>query len=227
MSKSDRSEKEFDRAAAGYDDWVRMALPTYDELFTVAVEAIPYGPEEAISFADLGAGTGLFSAMVLARYRQARATLFDTSKNMLEIARRRFVHESERVQLVRERLEDFRDTQQFDLVVSSLAIHHLQDQDKRVLFSRIHTCLAAGGAFINVDQIRGVGPFDALYWRTWKNRIRQNGAPEDKIQDSIRRRREVDRDSTLVEQLKWLEDAGFRTDCVYKHYFVGVFLAVK
>ena len=38
---------------------------------------------------------------------------------------------------------------------------------------------------------------------------------------------DLDRDAGLFEQLSWLEQAGFDADCIYKHYFVAVFLALK
>jgi len=80
----------FDRAAPDYDAWVRHALPTYEELFSVAVEVIPHASESAIRVADLGAGSGLFSERVRAAYPNARFALFDASAKMLDRARERF-----------------------------------------------------------------------------------------------------------------------------------------
>jgi hypothetical protein len=48
-----------------------------------------------------------------------------------------------------------------------------------------------------------------------------------RIQESIRRRLELDRDAGLFEQLAWLQRAGFHADCICKHDFIAVFLAVK
>jgi tRNA (cmo5U34)-methyltransferase len=58
--------------------------------------------------------------------------------------------------------------------------------------------------------------------------VRQSGASEEQIQASIRRRTEFDKDALLADQITWLKEAGFSTvDCVYKNYFLGVFLAIK
>jgi tRNA (cmo5U34)-methyltransferase len=57
--------------------------------------------------------------------------------------------------------------------------------------------------------------------------VRQAGAPEDRIEASIRRRLEFDRDASLDEQLSWMRAAGFEADCIYKHYFVAVLLGLK
>lgn len=220
-------EQAFSEAAPEYDTWVKQALPTYDELFSVAVEIIPFAHDRRIAVADLGAGSGLFARHVLAVYPNASFTLVDASREMLDIARKRFRPKTESFTFVEQRLEDFSEPDRFDVVISSLAIHHLEDADKRSLFKRIFAALRAGGAFINVDQIKGQPPFDQLYWKTWLAKVQAAGASESKIQTSIKRRREFDRDAGLSDQLSWLTDAGFAADCIYKHYFVAVFLALK
>jgi tRNA (cmo5U34)-methyltransferase len=90
-------------------------------------------------------------------------------------------------------------------VISSLAIHHLENSDKRSLFKRIFAALRPGGTFINVDQIKGRPPFDRLYWETWLAKVRAAGASESQIQTSIKRRKEFDRDASLFDQLTWLK----------------------
>jgi tRNA (cmo5U34)-methyltransferase len=220
-------EQAFDEAAPEYDAWVEQALPTYEELFSVAVEVIPHPPDVAISVADLGAGSGLFSQRVLSSHPSARFTLFDASRAMLAHAERRFAGHSDRFTFVEQRLERFSEPQRFELAISSLAIHHLEHSEKQNLFRRIFAALRPGGAFINVDQVRGDSPFGQLYWSTWLAKVRESRAPESRIQASIERRREFDRDASLPEQLDWLQQAGFEADCIYKHYFMAVFLALK
>jgi tRNA (cmo5U34)-methyltransferase len=220
-------EQAFSEAAPEYDTWVKQALPTYDELFSVAVEIIPFAHDRRIAVADLGAGSGLFARHVLAVYPNASFTLVDASREMLDIARKRFRQKTESFIFVEQRLEDFSEPDRFDVVISSLAIHHLEHADKRSLFKRIFAALRPGGAFINVDQIKGQPPFDQLYWKTWLAKVQAAGASDAKIQTSIKRRREFDRDARLSDQLMWLTDAGFAADCIYKHYFVAVFLALK
>ncbi|MBW2408524.1 MAG: class I SAM-dependent methyltransferase [Deltaproteobacteria bacterium] len=220
-------EQAFSEAAPDYDTWVKQALPAYDELFSVAVECIPFAHDRPLDIVDLGAGSGLFSRRVHSAYPQAAFTLVDASRDMLDLARKRFEQRTASFTFVEQRLEDFAEPERFDVVISSLAIHHLEDADKRSLFKRIFTALRPGGAFINVDQIKGNPPFDRLYWETWLARVRAAGASEDQIQTSIRRRREFDRDASLSDQLKWLNEAGFAVDCIYKHYFVAVLLALK
>jgi tRNA (cmo5U34)-methyltransferase len=217
----------FDRAAPDYDAWVRQALPTYEELFSVAVEVIPHASESTIRVADLGAGSGLFSERVRTAYPAARFALFDASATMLDRARERFAGTGDRFAFHQQNLEQFHGLGDYDLVISSLAIHHLEHDEKQALFFRVFESLRTGGAFVNVDQVRGETPFGDLYWSTWLSKVRASGAPESRIEASIERRKAFDRDASLGEQLGWLREAGFQADCIYKHYFVAVFLALK
>jgi tRNA (cmo5U34)-methyltransferase len=219
----------FNKTVAYYDNWVQCALPCYDELFSIAVDCIPFQGSDQLRILDLGAGTGLFSWRVLQQYQHAKFTLVDVADKMLGLARERFKRHSDQVSFIKADYTQFSTITSYDLVISSLSIHHLKDGEKQDLFDRIYSQLKSGGVFVNVDQIKP--PTEALrelYWAKWLAEVRKSPAQEDQIQESIRRRKTYDRDSTLVEQLQWLTKAGFaEVDCLYKHYFVGVFYAQR
>jgi tRNA (cmo5U34)-methyltransferase len=219
----------FDESVDYYDEWVKIALPCYDEIFSVAKELIPFAPDARIEVLDLGAGTGLFSMHVLQKYPNAVFVLYDVAPKMLDVARERFRESTSQFQYILDDYRYFQSSLRFDLVVSSLSIHHLTDSDKKDLFKRVYTVLSNEGVFINVDQIRGPTPFlQELYWTKWLEKVREKEAAEEKISESIQRRMTYDKDSLLTEQLQWLRDAGFaNVDCVYKNYFIGVFVATK
>jgi tRNA (cmo5U34)-methyltransferase len=219
----------FDASVTYYDDWMRMALPNFDEIFSVAVDLIPFAPDQPITVLDLGAGTGLFSWHVLEKHPAARFTICDLAPKMLEIAQQRFQPYAGQFAY---RVEDYRQIvadQPFDLVISSLSIHHLTDEDKAALFQRVYDLLKQRGLFINVDQIKGPTDYwQQYYWDQWLQRVRRKGAAEDQIAASVKRRKNYDQEATLPDQLLWLNQAGFaQVDCVYKHAFIGVFCAIK
>ena len=219
----------FDASVDYYDDWMRVALPSYDGIFAAALEQIPFEKDASIRVLDLGAGTGLFSWHVLEEYPAAIFTLCDLAPKMLEIARQRFTPYPGQFTYL---IDDYRQIvteQKFDLVISSLSIHHLSDDDKRALFARIHSLLKEDGLFINVDQVWGPTEYwQSRYWDQWLEKVRSNGASKEQIEASVQRRKQYDRESSLIEQLQWLGQAGFsQVDCVYKHAFIGVFCAFK
>lgn len=219
----------FDESVAYYDEWVKQALPSYDEIFSVATGLIPFPTDAPLDVLDLGAGTGLFSQQVLERYPQTKFVLYDVAPRMLEVAKHRFQGCPGQFEFIADDYRHLEVMGEFDVVISSLSIHHLPDGEKQDLFRRVYAALRDNGLFINVDQIKGPTPYlEDLYWSKWLEMVRRKGAAEDKIRDSIQRRTAYDQDALLTDQLLWLREAGFaNVDCVYKNYFVGVFLAMK
>lgn len=212
-----------------YDGWIRKAVPGYDEMFAIARELLPFPEGTEVDVLDLGAGTGLFSRLVLGKYPRGRFVLVDVAEKMLDVARERF--RGQPGQFIC-RVDDYRSLREeecFDLVISAFSIHHLADPDKRTLFARVHAALRTGGIFLNIDQIRGATPaLQELYCDTWLTKVREAGASEEEVQAGINRRLAFDREATLLDQLYWLEEAGLAdADCVYKNYLMGLFYAVK
>jgi tRNA (cmo5U34)-methyltransferase len=222
-------DKAFNDSIEYYDEWVRKALPNYNDIFGTALELIPYPQGSEVHVLDLGAGTGLFSMHVLEKYPKASFVLCDLADKMMGVAKDRFSKNPGQFSYI---IGDYRTielSQDFDLVISSLSIHHLEDEEKKELFRKIHGLLRKTGVFINIDQIRGETLLlQELYWNHWLDQVRKAGASEEQIRESINRRTTYDRDASLFDQLQWLKDAGFNhADCVYKNFFIGVFLASR
>ena len=55
----------FDSAARDYDKARKQLIPCFDEFYGVALELIPVDPSKDIKILDLGAGTGLFSSLII------------------------------------------------------------------------------------------------------------------------------------------------------------------
>ena len=102
---------------------------------------------------------------------------------MLEHARRLLPFADFRVA----RIEDELPTGPFEIVVSALAVHHLDAPHKADLFVRVARIVAPGGRFVLGDVIVPDDPADMV-------------TPIDD---------EYDQPSTIADQLHWLTDAGF------------------
>lgn len=222
-------DQAFNASTPTYDDWMSRALLGYSDLFGTAVQVIPFERDAPLRVLDLGAGTGSFANHVYQAFPNAQFVLVDVADRMLESARARFQAMGERFRF---KVADYRDLQgheEYDLVISSLSIHHLTDIEKANLFHQVFKVLKKQGAFINIDQIRGETPtLRSLYWNRWLKHVHSSGATEDQINASIERRTTYDKDALLSDQLGWLKEAGFSSvDLVYKNFFLGVFLALK
>ncbi len=104
-------------------------VPRYAELQERSIEAIPFAPERVL---ELGIGTGETTRRLLARYPAARVTGLDAEPAMVFRARELGVEEARLA-----RIEDPLPDGPWDLVVSVLTVHHLDDDGKRDLFRRV------------------------------------------------------------------------------------------
>ena len=217
MSKPHTAALAFDATAAGYDPSRRQLIPCFDDFYGTALALLgeaDYGDEFHVL--DLGAGTGLLSAMILNRFPLARLTMVDGAEKMLAIARERLTGDLHRVELT---LADFLESAlggPYDAIVSALAIHHLTHPNKRRLFKRIHQALRPGGCFINADQACGPTEEEEQRYRTeWLRRVKANQVSEEALSAAIGRM-QYDITAPLDQQIDWLAEAGFeRSRCAF------------
>lgn len=215
----------FDLSAESYDSARRKLVPCFDDFYRAAIDLMPFEHGAEIDVLDLGAGTGLFSALIAYSFPGARITLMDVSEEMLARARDRLGPGGARFRFVElDYAQNRRFGGAYDAIVSALSIHHLADADKRALFVRVHEVLKPGGVFINADQVRG--ETDAIESRShakWLQRVRELGATDRELKQA-RERMKFDRAATVSVQLEWLREAGFReVACSYRNLIFAVY----
>lgn len=184
---------------ARVSEYLAREIPHRDTAERMLLAALPRRVERVL---DLGTGNGRLLALVRSAHPAAECVGLDSSPEMLRRAREGFAED----RLIDLRSHDLVDplppSGPFDAVVSGLAIHHLEDERKRELFSEIHTLLASGGVFANLDLV--ASPTEAQHER-FRHEI---GRVEDDPTDRL---------AGLCEQLEWLSDAGFQeADCHFK-----------
>ena len=123
----------FDQCATEYDRDRQALVPCFDEFYGTVLRVIPFASQASMRVLELGAGTGLLAAMVAKAFPAASLQLTDISEAMLAQAKQRFVGNP----LVTYALQDHNHltaTAEYDLVISALSIHHLEDSDRHALF---------------------------------------------------------------------------------------------
>ncbi len=224
-------QTQFNAVSAQYDRQRRALIPCFDLFYQTAAD-LAAGVPQVRRVLDLGAGTGLMSAFVRERHPQAEFTLADISMQMLAKAEERFF-----------RLPNFRFIEQdltqlepsaslpehgFDLIVSALAIHHLDGAQKQTLFRRIARLLAPRGRFINADQVLGETPAaEAAYTEAWRRHVAAHPGLSEAEKAAAFERIKLDRMSTLSDQFRWLRETGLQPNLYFQHYNFVVFVADK
>jgi len=168
---------------SGYDALMRAEIPDYPQLQAELVAAT--GGIDADAILELGTGTGQTTRRVLDAHPESELIGIDASEQMLMAARAALLGRP--AELQPGRLEDPLPDGRFDLVVSALAVHHLDGAAKADLFARVARALRPGGRFALADVV----------------------VPDDPADARIPLEEGYDRPSTVGEQLDWLRAAGF------------------
>jgi tRNA (cmo5U34)-methyltransferase len=156
VADREHGEEQFHFDPATYAEIVRREVPDYDRFQQAIVDATE--GIEAHRILDLGSGTGVTAAMVSAAHPAASLVGVDANPRMLEHAARAVPTGDFRVG----RLEEELPAGPFELVVSALAVHHLDATDKLRLFRRVAGVLAPGGRFVLGDVVVPEEPRDAV-----------------------------------------------------------------
>ena len=223
----------FNLGAERYDAVRRNLVPCFDGFYGSALDAIGdwagARASATLDVLDLGAGTGLLSAMVIGRLPRARLHLMDVSEAMLAQAQQRFAGAA--ASNVSFEVRDYSQGSlggPWDLVISALSIHHLDDGAKRSLFARVFEALRPAGLFVNAEQVLGPTPAaEARYRRLWDEQVLGSGVDRLEYERAVERMRH-DRCARLGDQLEWLRAAGFtEVDCAFKQWRFAVYFGMR
>lgn len=176
-------------------------IPHRVEGESALLEEVPAGARGVL---DLGTGDGRLLSLVLLKCPGAAGLGVDFSPTMLEAARRRFGGVSRVTLLHHDLAEPLKSWGRFDVICSSLAIHHVSHPRKRELYQEVLEALEPGGVFLNLEHVES--PTPALHARF----LQALGiGPE-----------EEDKSNILLDvhtQLVWLRDLGYEdVDCLWK-----------
>ena len=219
-------KEQFNQVSEKYDAQRPKLIPCFQDLYTICLPLIERHPALK-TVLDIGAGTGLFTQFIYELHPELQFTLVDISTDMLAVAKQRFAGaDNVSYQELDFSQEPFKE--KYDLIISALAIHHLEDEQKMQLYQNIYDALNPGGIFINADQVKGrTSGFDDYYKTKWKTDISTSGLDETAVNSALERIK-LDKFGYLEQQLKMLDDSGFgEADCIYKHNNFVVFAGLK
>jgi tRNA (cmo5U34)-methyltransferase len=217
--------------SASFLDYGPIFTPYRDDIAAAILELIPSGPDTRFSCADVGAGDGWLGELVLERFASSRLVVLDGSEAMLERATARLARFGDRVEYRRAELTDDRWMRSLPgdirCVMSAMALHHLNDPQKRLCYRLVQSRLEAGGALLIADIVAPASERErTLNAGLWDEDVKRCSLarassllPFDRFQieewNWFRYRDPADKPAKVIDHLQWLREAGFES--------VGVF----
>ena len=144
----------FDQVSEGYDTTIFRTVPPYREMFEALIGYCFLPVDRPLAILELGCGTGNLTQLLAHNFPQAHLSFVDLSGDMLVQTARKLDPLSKAYTPVRGGFMDVDFPEgRFDLVTSSIALHHLSDEEKPAMYRRIYGWLKPGGRFRCADQV--------------------------------------------------------------------------
>jgi tRNA (cmo5U34)-methyltransferase len=206
-------------------DLADVAVPGRQEQVEMLLRLVPASPDEALRAVELACGEGLLAERLLEYFSRLQLTAFDGSDVMLEASRSRLQRFGGRVDMREFQLASKNWLEEIEgplrCVVSSLAIHHLTDEEKRSLYNRVAARLEPGGAILIADAVQPDNPTvrrAIVHWhriareqsdaftgsnQTYQRLVAKGWAPPETEEPEP-----GEMPARLYDHLAWLKDAG-------------------
>jgi tRNA (cmo5U34)-methyltransferase len=216
------------------EDWATKGswqAPIREAQTAMVLRMIPQPLDAPIRVLDIGAGYGALAAAVLADRPNANAVCLDASSAMLKLGRERNAHLENRISFVQGSLEraDWLKAVDgsFDAVISSRALHHFtENQRRRDIFKEVFNLIRSGGCFINADNVRAATKSLTERYRSARDEyldrfVRQSSDGKMNLAEARAATPSSyhgpHNNGYLEEELGWLIEAGFvDVDCFWK-----------
>ncbi len=219
----------FEEEAKEYDELILKLIPKYNEMIESLINSIPFEDSKTIEVLDLGCGTGNITSAVKKRYSHAKITCIDLAEQMINITKFKLSKYND----IKYLLGDLREIPfgaDYDLIISSLALHHLQtDQEKISIYHKIYDSLKEGGAFYNADNILASSEYlENVNMKQWKDFMRKTISNKEIEEKWLPTYYEEDYPAPLIKHVDWLREVGFKNvDVTWKYINGAVFGGIK
>jgi tRNA (cmo5U34)-methyltransferase len=205
--------------------------PIREAQTAMVLRMIPQPLDAPTRVLDIGAGYGALAAAVLQERPNATAVCLDASEAMLALGRERNLNLNDRISFIQGSLEtpDWLNCVQgaFDAVISSRALHHFtENQRRRHIFKEAFGLTCRGGCFINADNVRAPTKKLAERYRSARDEyldrfVKQSTGGKTNLAE-VRAATPSSyhgphNNGYLDDELMWLREAGFEdVDCFWK-----------
>lgn len=209
----------FNTEATVFDEHVLKSIPHYQQMIEVIINMLPFTKDKPFTIMDVGTGTGNIAYNIKSAFPKCKLVCLDLAPNMLKIAQEK-LKGFKNVEYVEADVNNYTFDRQYDAIVSSLTLHHLEtDTDKHAFHKKAYKALKKGGCFINADII--IAPdkkMQQVNLAKWHEFILRSSSQE-YVNDRYKKYLAEDRPAILLHEIDSLRKCGFRSVEVFWKYY--------
>ena len=189
----------FEARLADYDHHMLTDIEGAGEFYPFTARCLPDGPESQVL--DLGCGTGLELEFYFSRNPATHVTGIDLSEGMLAALQAKFP--DKHLTLIRGSYFDLPLGEGcYDAAVSVESLHHFTQEEKTILYRKLHTALKPGGYFILTDYFAHEDTFEDFCRAELQRLKAEQGITDDEFYH-------YDTPLTVAHESEALLEAGF------------------
>lgn len=209
-----------------YSESVKRCVPFYEEMLESVLMFLPenFKPKNIL---ELGSGTGNLTKLIIEKFPSANITAVDISQECIEECKSLINFPVNYVKA------DFKEINfaenSFDLIVSSISIHHINDIEKQKLFNKLFKYQTPGAILSFCDQFSAETKEIYLkYISEWKKYAFSKGSNDAEWEMWMQHQNDHDYHSTLENHTNWLKQVGYKNvDCTKRHLLWTTVFAIK
>ena len=150
-----------------YDRKIKQTLPYYNEFYEQVIELVKVFHNSAITWLDIGCGTGKMGSIALENIELEKLVFCDSSDGMIRIAKERFQRFNTEFSVCD--IQNLEYTDEFDVITAIQVNHYLQMEERKIALQKCYKALKENGLFIsfeNFSPFTDVGKI--VYLEKWK-----------------------------------------------------------
>ena len=212
-----------------YDILIKKLIPRYDYMHKLIVNSINFPINKYFRVLDLGIGTGQTALNLLKKFPNIKIDGVDISSKMIIRGKKRLKNFLNKVNFIKKDIKDLKlKNKYYGVCVAVLCVHHLNQDEKKILFKKIFNSLVLGGIFVIGDIIRFNSDIKTKEKeKVWKKILEKNlGKKEANFW--FKNYQEEDLPDSIGDQIQWLKEAGFkRVKSLWRYINYSVIYAKK
>ncbi|UTB33432.1 MAG: class I SAM-dependent methyltransferase [Methanobacterium sp. ERen5] len=161
-------KEHFEEEAKEFDDTIIKLIPMYSQMIESMIFTIPQDVSDEFKVLDLGTGTGNVSKAIKEKFEHASIDCIDIAEKMIEMAKIKLEGYTD-IHYYTGDFYEFEFEEKYDVVVSSLALHHIKTDDEKRNSTTKYTTYSKKVEFSLIQTVF------LVQMREYRNLTRKNG----------------------------------------------------